>query len=131
MKINKQITLDSEIMEKLRQEDNSSALIERLLREYYSISGDKKKNLMIQKQILLKNHSKIAKQMRKEINLYKKVESLNIDQFSIRWLRTQIECPSTMSIVNYKRGRDLEINSENFIKAWEVINKNVELFEKI
>jgi hypothetical protein len=131
MKINKQITIDSEIMEKLRQEENASALIERLLRDHYQFSVDKKKNFLIQKQMQLKNFSKVAKMMRKEVNLLKKVEFLKMDQFSIRWLRGQDQCPGHWQIINYKKGRDLAIPTENFEKAWEVINKNGDIFEKI
>jgi hypothetical protein len=131
MKTNKQITIDMEIMEKLRQEPNASGLIEQLLREHYSMNGDKKKNLMLQRQIQLKNYSKAAKQMKKEIKLFKIVDDLGIDQFSIRWLRGQEVQPSFMQTRNYKQGREIKTPIENFQKAWEVINKNVELFQKI
>jgi len=131
MKTGKQITLDVEIMEKLRQEENASALIERLLREHYSFSSDKKKNLMIQKEIMLKNYSKAAKLIKKEINLMRKVELLGMDTFSIRWLRSQDIMPNTLSIRAYRNGRDLNINTENFIKAWEVITDNVDIFAKV
>ena len=41
MKTNKQITIDVELMEKLRGLDNASALINRLLKEYFEIRSDK------------------------------------------------------------------------------------------
>jgi hypothetical protein len=131
MKINKQITLDEEIMRKLREEDNASALIERLLREYYTFSSDKKKNLMIQKQILLKNYSKVAKNLKKDLKIMKQIEDLNVDLFSIRWLRGQNIEPSPISIRSYINGRELKAKYENFIKAYKLIQQHGDLFEKI
>ena len=45
-KINKNFTLDIEIVEKLRQIDNASNLVETLLKEYFQFTGEKKNNLM-------------------------------------------------------------------------------------
>lgn len=131
MKTNKQITLDTEIMEKLRQEDNASALIERLLKEYYALGTDKKKNLMLQKEIMLKNYSKTAKNLKKELKIMKQIEGLGADTFAIRWLRGHETRPGTFEVGNYRRNRNLQTTTENLIKCWEVINNNVQLFEKI
>jgi hypothetical protein len=95
------------------------------------MSPEKKNNLMIQKQIMLKNYSNKAKQIRNEVKFYKKVEDLGADVFTIRFLRGFDLCPSPIQLINYKRGRELSITLENLQKIWEVINKNVGIFEKI
>lgn len=43
MKTSKLFTIDVEIVQKLQQEDNASALVERLLKEYFTFTGDGKK----------------------------------------------------------------------------------------
>jgi len=131
MKINKQITIDVEIMEKLRQEDNASALIERLLREHYALGADKKKNLMIQKQIMLQNYSKTAKKLKKELKILKQIEEFGIDNIAIRWLRSRDLRPSTFEIINYVRGREIKVRIENFFKAFDIIKEHGDIFEKI
>jgi len=131
MKINKQITIDVEIMEKLRQEDNASALIERLLREHYALGADKKKNLMIQKQIMLQNYSKTAKKLKKELKILKQIEEFGIDNIAIRWLRSRDLRPSTFEIINYVRGREIKVKIENFFKAFDIIKEHGDIFEKI
>lgn len=44
MKTTKIFTLDVELAEKLQQESNASALVNRLLNEYYSMFSGKKKS---------------------------------------------------------------------------------------
>lgn len=131
MKIPKLMTIDEEIIQKLKQEPNASALVERLLKEYYAFGGDKKKNQMIQREILLKNYSKTVKNLKKEMKIMKQVESLGADQFAIRWLRAHEIKPGHYETSAYRRNRNLQATTENLLKAWEVINNNVQLFEKI
>jgi len=44
MKTNKTYSIDVEIAQKLENEDNASALIEKLLRDHYSFDAGKKKS---------------------------------------------------------------------------------------
>jgi len=131
MKTNKQITLDVEIVEKLRAESNASALIERLLKEHYKFDVEKKKDLIQMKMISLKNYSKVAKELKNEVKILQRIQTMGIDNFSIRWLRGQDFKPDTLQCAQYRRGRELSIKSDTLQEAWEVINKNLNIFEKI
>jgi len=131
MKINKQITLDSEIMEKLRQEVNASGLIERLLREHYEFNNEKKNNHLQNRMILLKNISMKARKLKNEVKIFNKIEQRGIDNKAIRWLRGHDLCPSTFECAQYRKGREIKVTSSDLQEVWEVINKKPEIFEKI
>jgi len=131
MKINKQITIDEEIMGKLRQEDNASGLIERLLREHYEFNSEKKNNHLLNRMIMLKNYSKKAKELKNEVKIFNKIEQRGVDYKAIRWLRGHDLCPSTFECAQYRKGREIKVTSADLQEIWEVINKNVGIFEKI
>jgi len=131
MKINKQITLDSEIMEKLRQEGNASALIEGLLKEHYEFNGEKKNNHLQNRMILLKNYSKKAKDLKNEVKIFNKIEQLGCDYKTIRWLLGHDSCPDILECHRYKEGRGIKIRTADLQSVWDIINKKKEVFEKI
>lgn len=79
MKVSKLITLDVEIIELLKREDNASALINSILREYYDEHGanldekikelkqksrEIKKKMRLLKQKQLKNRQNLAKRIK-------------------------------------------------------------------
>jgi hypothetical protein len=130
-KINKNFTLDIEIVEKLRQIDNASALVENLLKQHFQFNGEKKNSLMNQMTFQLKNYSQTAKFLKKNIKILAEFEKKGIDKYLIRWLRGQEVVPTLSEVIAYRRDRSLEIKSDEIIKTWEVVNKNVQLFEKI
>lgn len=130
-KINKNFTLDSEIVEKLKQLDNASALVERLLKEHFQFNDEKKKNLIQQTAYQLKNYSIVAKKLKKEMKLLKELDDLQLDKFTLRWLMQFSTAPTNMERIDYSRQRGITLNHEKIIKAWEVIQKDVGLFEKI
>jgi len=131
MKTNKMITIDEEINQKLRMESNASALINRLLQEHYEFTAGKKKDLTQQKEVLLKNYSKKAKEVRNEVKILRKVESLGCDFRTIRWLRGHSEVPSIFEAGRYRRNRQTSTTAQKMLQAWEFINKHGNLFEKV
>lgn len=130
-KINKNFTLDIEIVDKLKQIDNASKLVEDLLRQHFQFTGEKKNNLMQKTAFQLKNYSETAKKLKKEMKLLKEFEILNIDKYTLRWLLGFSEKPGMNDVISYRRQRDIDLNSDKVFKAWEVIKKDVQLFEKI
>ena len=131
MKSNKMVTLDEEIIRKLREESNCSALINRLLMEHYEITSGKKKQLVQLKEILLKNYSKKAREVRNEVKILRKVEALCVDVRAIRWLRGQNYRPDILQVSRYKRDRGIRATVQDFITAHELIKKHELIFEKV
>lgn len=130
-KVNKNFTISVELVEKLKQCDNASALIEELLKQHYKFNDEKKKNLIQNTAFQLKNYSTHAKKLKKEMKLLKEFENLKIDRFTLRWLLSFSECPGMNDTITYRRQRDINLNSDIVIKAWRLIQKDVALFEKV
>lgn len=131
MKVNKMISIDVEIMRKLSETDNASALINRLLAEHFEISGKKKQSLTETKEIYLKNYLKKAKEVKNEVKVLRKVEGMGIDVRAIRWLRGHGEVPGTFAISQYRRGRGIKATIDQFREAYNLIEKHGDLFEAV
>jgi len=74
---------------------------------------------------------KEQKKLKKESKILGSVLDTKIDPRAVRWLLGHEEKPSSMEIINYKRGRDLDVKVEDMARAWDIIDENRELFEKI
>ena len=130
MKVSKLFTIDVEIAERLKSSGNSSALINKLLKEYYEIRSDKH-GIFEEKRAIFEDLKKKMRQTRKEYTIISTLEAFKLDRFSIRWLKAQDQEPSILSIREYVRGRELNAQSENFLKAWRLLKEHGNLFEGI
>jgi hypothetical protein len=129
MKVSRLFTIDVEIAEKLKQTPNQSGFVNDLLKEHFSISS-KKSGIVEQKQAIFSNLKKKMRDMRKEIKVFSEFEAIGLDHFALRWIKGQSEEPSIFSIREYIRGRELEVKTEDFLKAFRLIKNNGDLFEK-
>lgn len=128
MKVSKLITIDVEIAEKLKQYPNSSGLINQLLKDHLQIMGGKT-SVFEEKKAIFDDLKKKMAQIRKENKIISEFEALKLDKFALRWVLGQEKEPSFASIREYCRGRSLSIPSENFIKAFALVNKHGDLFK--
>lgn len=126
MKTNKQITIDVELMEKLRGLDNASALINRLLKEYFEIRSDKS-SLLEEKQAILDQIKQKKKKIAKDIRIIAEWEALGFDHYCKNWLKTRGQRPTEYEIKQYIKGRELDIPIEVFLKGYDMLNKFKEL----
>lgn len=133
VKLNVHFTIDLEICEKLTKIDNKSALVEKLLREYFQFFTKNNENEAEIRLKIAKDHAKLARNLKKEAKILKVIDKFDV--YTIRWLRENFkkERPYLQDYVSYKRQREHNINYpfEEIIKLWEVINKHGNLFEKI
>ncbi len=89
MKINKMICLEQEIMDELRKSDNSSQLIENLLRIHFKNTLKKGQNIDENVQIRLQNAKNELKRIKKEKKLSVFLKNLGVDIGVINWLKGQ------------------------------------------
>jgi hypothetical protein len=118
-----------ELAEKLKQIPNQSGFLNDLLKEHFSISS-KKIGIIEQKQAIFSNLKKKMRDMRKEIKIFSDFEAIGLDHFAIRWIKGQESEPSIWQIREYIRSRELEIKSEDFLKAYKLISEHGDLFQK-
>jgi len=123
-RVNKNFTLSLEIVQKLGEIDNASALIDRLLTEHFALNSQKKKNLTEKYTNQLKNYSKAVKNLKKNLKIINFFDEKGIDARAVRWLLGHDELPSVLETVNYLNGRELKIKSKDFQECWEIVNKN-------
>lgn len=128
MKINKNFTLDYDLVEKLNKIDNSSRLVNDLLSDYFKVSITNN-TIFEQKKAFLKQNKAKIKQINKEIKLLRLLDTLNFDQKCINWAFNKEFKYTEEDIDNYKHNRSLKISIENFKKCCEVVEKNGYLFK--
>lgn len=129
MKVSRLFTIDYEIAEKLKTFSNQSHYVNELLKENLSISS-KKSGVIEQKQANLINLKSKMREIRKEIKVFSAFEELKLDNFAIRWLKGHMQEPSHWEMREYIKSRNLEIKTEDFLNAWNLIKHNEHIFEK-
>jgi len=132
MKISRLFTIDVEMAEELSKSENQSSLINELLKDYFSISRKNKSELEQKQQILSKSKAKM-KEIKREVAILKKLNDLNVDEHTIKWLLIHIEDEEFYENVDYgpyKRERNLKIPFKDILTAREVIKKHGDFFEK-
>lgn len=128
MKINKNFTLDVDLVEKLTKLDNSSRVVNDLLSDYFKVSSTKS-SIFEQKKAYLKQNKAKIKQINKEIKILKLLETLNFDQKCINWAYNKEFKYTDDDIDNYKHNRSIKISIENFKKCCDIVEKNGYLFK--
>jgi hypothetical protein len=128
MKINKNFTLDLDLVEKLNKIDNSSKLINNLLTDYFSCSSGNN-DIFEQKKAFLKQNKAKMKQLNKEIRIFKVLDQLNFDQKCINWIFNKEFKYTEEDIDSYKSKRSIKISIENFMKCAKMVQDNNVLFK--
>jgi len=130
MKINVHFTIDEEIVKKLRQIENRSQLVETLLKGHLvNFRQGETPDMVKAKE--LKDLSKKAKSLRKQMKIIKQVIKLVGDMKSVQFIKGQVETWGSLNqeeTERYIRSRRLGIAFEDMIKAMEIINNNVAVF---
>lgn len=130
MKINKNFTIDLDIVEKLNKIDNSSKLINDLLIDYFEVSSEKS-TIFDQKVAVLKQNKAKMKQIKKEIKIFKFLEDQKFDQKCINWIYGKDFKYEDSDIDNYisHRAIKLKIKISDFRKCSDIVQKNGYLFK--
>jgi hypothetical protein len=128
MKINKNFTLDIDIVEKLSKIENSSRLVNDLLNNYLT-SFNEKDTLFEQKVNILKQNKAEMKQIKAEIKVFKTLQGFNFDQKCINWCFNKEFKYTEEDMDKYKSTRCIKISLDNFKKCCEIVEKNVALFK--
>ena len=128
MKINKNFTLDIDIVEKLSKIDNASKVVNDLLGEFL-INSNEKDTVFEQKTALLKQNKAKMKQIKAEIKIFTTLDKLNFDQRCINWCFNKEFIYTDEDIDRYKFPRQIKISIDNFRKCAELVEKNVSLFK--
>jgi hypothetical protein len=128
MKVNKNFTLDIDIVEKLAKFDNCSNIVNALLKDYLSCSNQKN-DILEQKIALLKQNKAKMRAINKEIRIFKTLNLLDFDQKCINWVLNKEFKFTDEEIDNYKYSRKLKISIETFKKCIELIKNNGYLFK--
>jgi hypothetical protein len=128
MKINKNFTLDIDLVEKLNKIDNSSRLVNDLLSDYFSIMSEKN-TIFEQKQAILKQNKAKMKEIKRDLKLFKFLETQKFDQRCINYVCNKEFKYSDDEIDTYITNRKIKISFENFRKCGEIIKDNGNLFK--
>lgn len=130
MKFHKVFTLDVVVCERLKEEENASALVNELLIEYYAtIYG--KKSILEQKKAIFDQLKKKKNQLSRELRALSTVEDLGIDQKAVRWCKGHEKEPLTSETFEYIKGRQLCMESKALKQGWKIIIRNQHAFQKI
>jgi hypothetical protein len=136
MKVNKNFTLDLFIVEKLKEFDNSSKLINDLLIDFFK-SYNKNFDELEQNICFLKQNRAKIKEISSKVKVFKQLKLLKADENCIKWcvankdqeLENIEDLIQKEYSVQYRENKR-EIRTETYLKVFKIIKKNGDLFKK-
>jgi hypothetical protein len=130
MKVNKNFTLDIEIVDKLSKMDNGSKIVNDLLSDYFANNGTNL-NIFEQNKLKLKQNRLKMRQIRAETRAISTLERYNFDLKCVNWITGKEFIYTDDDIYQYllRRNPKIKISIEDFIKCSNIVQKNGAIFK--
>jgi len=131
MRVARLYTIDVEIVERLKGEENASELINSLLRNYFQEDTPienlkdveaKLDELKDEKQVLEGKVEVEKKRIESTAKMEEGIKELELPELVIKWIKLQPQCPSPVSIARFLSDIDIQPSEkmrEKIKKAWE------------